>query len=158
MSKSGKVENCALAMERDNSFGKKNYHFLVKFEGDDQKYIHVSVKNTPVFKIGETLEYEEEIKDDGTPFKAQASDKIWLPKIKPPKKDFNGGGFGGGKSNWQPKSKEQYNNDIVGYVGGYAKDLLIARQDIAKGNVDQILIEYDKLVKGMTKSLQELTK
>lgn len=160
MSKSGKVSKVLFIDSYESKFGKM-YNFAVLFEGDNQAYMMSGKKETPPVSVGEAVDYNEaenKESNDGFAHFTKVINGKQVDCIKISKEKQNNFGGGGGKSNWQPKSKEQYDNDIVGYVGGYAKDLLIARQDIAKGSVDQILVEYDKLVKGMTKSLQELTK
>jgi hypothetical protein len=85
----GKVEKVTFVSEWEYQ-GKKNYNFVVKFEGSNDRYVSVSQdKSNPKFIEGQTQEYEVADKI----IKLFAGGQTYeYPKITPPKKSFGGGG------------------------------------------------------------------
>lgn len=146
-----KVEKCTFVAEWEY-MGKKNYNFVVKFEGSDDRYVYVGKdKDNPKFKEGEEVEYD--IVKDKT-IKVFVSGKTYeYPKIEPVKQNNGFGGGGGGNKNYV-KTPEQYKNELLGYIGGYAKDIIAHRTTLGK-DADDIIVVYEKLVDGMFKALSK---
>lgn len=138
------------------------YNFAVLIENDKTPYfISVKDKNNPNVKVGEELDFEVVVYDKTEDKKQHkfaniGGKSVDLIKIKKnqPKNGFGGSG-GGGKS--YTKTPEQVKNDLLGFVGGYAKDIIAHRINIGK-DVDDIIVAYDKLVDGMFDALAKHVK
>lgn len=126
----GKVEKCTFVQEWEFQ-GKKNYNFVVKFEGSEDRYVYVGKdKDNPKFKEGEEIEYNLV---EGKTIKVFVKDKSYeYSKIEAVKSNNGfGGGFGGGKS--FVRTKEQELNLLLGTSASYAKDLICYRTTIGNG-------------------------
>lgn len=143
--------------------GKQNHNFVIKFddakdEGDKiERYVYVSSENPQTkFVVGQDVDFEmsKDKENKQKTIKVTLGGKSFeFDKIEPAKAAFGGfGGGGGGKS--FVKSPEQYKNELLGYVGGYAKDLISHRTTLGK-DVDDIIVVYEKLVDGMFKALSK---
>lgn len=142
--------------------GVDNHNFVIKFddakdEGDKlERYVYVSKENPQTkFVVGQEIDFDlsKDKENKQKTIKVTLGGKSFeFDKIEPTKAAFGsfGGGGGGGKS--FVKSKEQHSNELVGYVGGYCKDLLAHRINLGK-DVDDIIVVYEKLVDGMFKAL-----
>ena len=141
--------------------GVDNHNFVIKFddakdEGDKlERYVYVSKENPQTkFVVGQEIDFDlsKDKENKQKTIKVTLGGKSFeFDKIEPAKAAFGAfGGGGGGKS--FVKSKEQYSNELVGYVGGYCKDLLAHRINLGK-DVDDIIVVYEKLVDGMFKAL-----
>ena len=136
------------------------YNFAVLVEGEKRAFfISVKDKEKPMVSVGEDLDYEI-VAYDKTPDKMQHKfatingNSVDLIKIKK-NQPMGGGGFGGGGgSKNYVKTKEQYSNELVGYIGGYVKDLMSHRVNLGK-DADDIILVYGKLVDGFFAALNK---
>ena len=93
-----------------------NITFSLTMENGDNGLIKAQ-KNFERFVEGQEIEYTIEEKE------SQAGKKYNVIRL--PKQD--GGSYsGGGSSKWQPKKRDAYKADCIGYAFGYAKDIFIA--------------------------------
>lgn len=143
----GKVTKCTFVQEWEFQ-GNKNYNFVVKFEGSEDRFVYVGKdKDNPKFVEGQDVEYTVLDKK----IKVFVGDKTFeYPKIEVAKQAFGGGG--GGKS--YVKTPEQTKNELASFVGGYAQQIICHRTTLGK-DVDDIIIVYEKLVDGMFKALSK---
>lgn len=149
----GKVEKCSFVSEWEWQ-GKKNYNFVVKFEGSEDRFVYVGKdKDNPKFVVGQEAEYNIV---EGKTIKVFVKDKTYeYPKIELVKQNNTFGGFGGGGGNKNyVKTPEQYKNELLGYIGGYAKDVIAHRVNLGK-DAEEIITVYEKLVDGMFKALSK---
>lgn len=143
--------------------GKTNQNFIIKFKGandngdEPERYIFVSdTSENTTFKVGDEVDYNIKTQADGSQWKIRATvngkTHLW-PAIEQPKQ--NKGVFGGGGGNkTYVKTPEQYKNELLGYIGGYAKDVIAHRVNLGK-DAEDIIIVYEKLVDGMFKALSK---
>lgn len=123
----GKVEKCSFVSEWEWQ-GKKNYNFVVKFEGSEDRFVYVGKdKDNPKFVVGQEAEYNIV---EGKTIKVFVKDKTYeYPKIELVKQN---NGFGGGGKGYV-KTKEQELNQLLGVCCSYAKDLICHRTTIGQG-------------------------
>lgn len=140
--------------------GKKNHNFVIKFtDANDtpeklDRYVYVASENPQTkFVVGQEIDFDlsKDKENKQKTIKVTLGGKSFeFDKIEPAKAAFGGFGGGGGKS--FVKSKEQYSNELVGYIGGYVKDLMCHRINLGK-DADEIVVIYDKLVDAFYRSL-----
>lgn len=109
------------------------YNYAVLFENDKQGYLISSTKQEDPFATGEEVSFElaenKKTDDKISRFNKVVNGKqVELFKIKKEKKAFGGGGNGGYTR--QPKSVEEYRNDMVSFSAGFAKDIMLNRLDL----------------------------
>ena len=134
------------------------FNFAVLIEGDKTPYfISVKDKEKPGVIVGEELDYEVSVYDKSEDKRQHKratinGNQVDLIKIKKnqPKPSFSGGG--GNKT--YVKTPEQYKNELLGYIGGYAKDVTAHRVNLGK-DAEDIIVVYEKLVDGMFKALSK---
>lgn len=143
------VDKCTFVQEWEFQ-GNKNYNFVVKFRDSEDRFVYVGKdKDNPKFVEGQETEYTVLDKK----IKVFVGDKTFeYPKIELPKQPFGGGGGGGAK--FTPKTQAQVKNDLVGFIGGYAKDVIAHRVNLGKTS-QEIVVEYEILVDGMFKALSK---
>lgn len=143
--------------------GKDNHNFVIKFddakdEGDKiERYVYVSSENPQTkFVVGQDVDFEmsKDKENKQKTIKVTLGGKSFeFDKIEPAKAAFGGFGGGGGGGKSFVKSKEQYSNELVGYVGGYCKDILAHRINLGGTTPESIVEAYEKLVDGTFKAL-----
>lgn len=146
------VEKCTFVQEWEFQ-GNKNFNFVVKFKNSDDRFVYVGKdKDNPKFIENQEVEYTVLDKK----IKVFVGDKTFeYPKIEVAKQAFGGFGGGGGGGKSYVKTKEQYTNELVGYIGGYSKDLLSHRISIGGTTTETLIEAYEKLVDGMFKALKK---
>jgi len=142
--------------------GRQNHNFVIKFTDavDTQekldRYVYVASENPQTkFVVGQEIDFDlsKDKENKQKTIKVNLGGKSFeFDKIEPAKAAFGGFGGGGGGGKSFVKSKEQYSNELVGYIGGYVKDLMSHRVNLGK-DADDIIIVYEKLVDGFYKAL-----
>lgn len=134
------------------------FNFAVLIENDKTPYfVSVKDKDKPGIAVGDDLDFtvvEYDKSEDKKQHKRASigGKQVDLIKIKKnqPKPSFGGGG---GNKNYV-KTPEQYKNELLGYIGGYAKDVIAHRVNLGK-DAEEIITVYEKLVDGMFKALSK---
>lgn len=139
--------------------GKKNHNFVIKFtdakEDGDKRYVYVSQENPQTkFVVGQEVDFELSKDKDGKQktIKGTIGGKSFEYERIDLIKQSSGFGGGGGKN--YNKTPDQYKNELLGYIGGYAKDIISHRTTLGK-DADDIIAVYEKLVDGMFKALSK---
>ena len=145
----GKVESVSFV---DSWKDGSRHNFTVKFEGmgkDDRIIFSWKDKEQPMLKVGDETEYN--ITGRSVSFYLNGK-KYEYPQAELPKNKQSFGGGGGNKT--YVKTPEQYKNELLGYIGGYAKDIIAHRVNLGK-DAEDIIVVYEKLVDGMFKALSK---
>lgn len=145
----GKVESVKFVGSwKDNV----KHNFAVKFEemAKDERVIFAwKDKENPLLKVGDVCEYN--LLGRNTDIYIE-NKKYTYPAVELPK--ATSGGFGGGGSKLTPKTPAQVKNDLIGFIGGYAKDIIAHRVNLGKTS-QEIVVEYKILVDGMFEALSK---
>lgn len=127
----GKVLKVSFIDSYDSKYGKM-YNFAVLFENDKQAYMLSAQKEEPPCSVGEELEFtavENKESQDGLSHFTKNVNGHQVDCVKIKKEQKKGFGGKGGYAR-QPKSVEEYKNDMVSFSAGFAKDIMLNRLDL----------------------------
>lgn len=145
--------------------GRQNHNFVIKFaDANDtpeklDRYVYVASENPQTkFVVGQEVDFDfsKDKENKQKTIKVTLGGKSFeFDKIEPAKAAFGGfGSGGGGGAKFTPKTPAQVKNDLVGFIGGYAKDVIAHRVNLGKTS-QEIVVEYKILVDGMFEALSK---